>query len=111
MADLSAELLGKSLDKRVPILTGPSATFLLQAPREMGTRDDDIRGDPQGHFVVLTGYEPQGDQVPVADPRGGTLWVTSTFYPVPMDRLLTAIPPGVLTYDAALLILQPERRT
>lgn len=109
MEDLSGQLLRGFLDNRVPILTGLSATYLYQAPREMGTRDDDIRGDPQGHFVVLSGYEPQEDQVLVADPLGGTPWVTSTFYPVPMDRLLTAILLGVLTYDANLLILQPER--
>jgi len=107
MQDLSGSLIRDPLDAGLPILTGLSATYLYQAPRELGVRDDDIRGDPQGHFVILAGYEEGGDQVLVADPLGGTEWVEHTFYPVPMDRLITAILLGVLTYDANLLILRP----
>ena len=108
MSDLSARLIRGLLDAGLPILTGLSATYLYQAPRELGIRDDDIMGDPQGHFVILAGYEEGGGQVLVADPLGGTQWVESTFYPVPMDRLITAILLGVLTYDANLLILEPK---
>jgi hypothetical protein len=109
MEDLSAELIRKPLDSGLPILTGLSSTYLYQAPRELGVRDDDIKGDPQGHFVILAGYEEGGSQVLVADPLGGTEWVASTFYPVSMGRLITAILLGVLTYDANLLILEPGR--
>ncbi|MGW8265032.1 MAG: C39 family peptidase [Longimicrobiales bacterium] len=109
MRDLSSELIRGYLDAGLPILTGLSSTYLYQAPRELGVRDDDIKGDPQGHFVVLAGYEEGGRQVLVADPLGGTQWVDSTLYPVPMDRLITAILLGVLTYDANLLILEPKR--
>ena len=108
MRDLSLELIREPLDQGFPILTGLSSTYLYQAPREVGVRDDDIKGDPQGHFVVLAGYEEHGRQVLVADPLGGTPWVASTFYRVSVERLITAILLGVLTYDANLLILQPQ---
>lgn len=109
MRDLSSELIRGYLDQGLPILTGLSSTYLYQAPRELGVRDDDIKGDPQGHFVVLAGYEEGGKRVLVADPLGGTPWVESTLYPVPMERLITAILLGVLTYDGNLLILEPKR--
>jgi hypothetical protein len=108
MRDLSPGLIREPLDQGVPILTGLSSTYLYQAPREVGVRDDDIKGDPQGHFVVLAGYEDDGRQVLVADPLGGTPWVASTFYRVSVERLITAILLGVLTYDANLLILHPH---
>lgn len=108
MEDLSTELIHRYLDQGLPILTGLSATYLYQAPRELGVKDDDIRGEPQGHFVVLAGHETESDQILIADPLGGTQWVTSTFYPVQMERLITAILLGVLTYDANLLILEPK---
>lgn len=107
MADLSPALLRGYLDQGHPILTGLSSTYLYQAPREVGSRDDDVRGDPQGHFVVLAGYEKSSNRVFVADPLGGTQWVRSSRYPVGMDRLITAVLLGVLTYDANLLILEP----
>jgi len=109
MEDLSPALIRQHLDRGLPILTGLSATYLYQAPREVGTHDDDIRGDPQGHFVVLAGYDRDKDHVMVADPLGGTQWVDASRYPVGMDRLLTAILLGVLTYDANLLVLEPRR--
>jgi len=108
LEDLSPALLRYHLDRGQPILTGLSATYLYQAPRELGVHDDDIRGDPQGHFVVLAGYDSGGERVMVADPLGGTQWVETSHYPVHMDRLVTAILLGVLTYDANLLILEPK---
>ncbi len=107
MEDLSPTLIRRHLERGQPILTGLSSTYLYQAPRELGVHDDDIRGDPQGHFVVLAGYDETDDQVLVADPLGGTQWVHSSHYPVGMDRLITAILLGVLTYDANLLVLEP----
>jgi hypothetical protein len=107
MEDLSPELVRRHLDAGRPILTGLSATYLYQSPRETGIHDDDIRGDPQGHFVVLAGYDRERNQVLVVDPLGGTEWVRSSHYAVGMDRLLTAILLGVLTYDANLLVLEP----
>lgn len=107
MEDLSPSLLRGYLDQGCPILTGLSSTYLYQAPREVGIHDDDIRGDPQGHFVVLAGHDRDTDRVLVADPLGGTPWVQSSHYAVGLDRLINAILLGVLTYDANLLILRP----
>jgi hypothetical protein len=108
MDDLSPGLMRRHLDRGRPILTGLSATYLYQAPRESGIHDDDIKGDAQGHFVVLSGYDRDKSQVLVADPLGGTQWVELATYPVGMDRLITAILLGVLTYDANLLVLEPK---
>jgi hypothetical protein len=107
MEDLSPGLILRPLASGKPVLTGLSSTYLFQAPRESGVHDDDIRGDPQGHFVVLAGYDETANRVLVADPLGGTQWVSSLYYPVSMDRLLTAILLGVLTYDANLLVIEP----
>jgi hypothetical protein len=108
MEDLSPALIRQHLDRGHPILTGLSSTYLYQAPRESGVHDDDILGDPQGHFVVLAGHDKAGDRILVADPLGGTRWVHSFHYPVGMPRLITAILLGVLTYDANLLVLKPK---
>lgn len=108
MEDLSPELIFRRLDAGHPILTGLSATYLYQSPRESGVHDDDIRGDAQGHFVVLAGYDPGDRQVLIADPLGGSQWVQSSRYSVGVDRLITAILLGVLTYDANLLVVEPR---
>ena len=59
--DLTSSLISDYLLAGVPILTGLSATFLYKSPREYGKNStaDDIRGEPQGHFVVLTSYDPE----------------------------------------------------
>jgi hypothetical protein len=107
MEDLSPSLILGQLETGRPILTGLSATYLYQSARESGVHDDDIRGDAQGHFVVLTGYDETRAQILVADPLGGTEWVECSVYSVAMGRLITAILLGVLTYDANLLVLAP----
>jgi hypothetical protein len=107
MEDLSPALILGQLEAGRPILTGLSATYLYQSARESGVHDDDIRGDAQGHFVILTGYDETRSQVLVADPLGGTEWVEHSIYSVTIGRLITAILLGVLTYDANLLVLTP----
>ena len=62
------QLLQRYLELRVPVLTGLSSTYLYRAMREDGADDDDVRGDPQGHFVVLCGYSGWDRTVLVADP-------------------------------------------
>ena len=108
MEDLTSGLIRRYLDRGRPVLTGLSSTYLYRAPREVGPHDDDIRGDPQGHFVVLAGYDREKNLVRVADPLGGSRWVESPYYPVRVERLITAILLGVLTYDANLLVIEPE---
>ncbi len=106
--DLSRSLLRRLLRNRQPVLTGLSATYLYRAMREWGPddQDDDIRGHPVGHFVLLTGYERETRTVLVADPMAGNPLGSQT-YSVAIDRVIGAILLGVLTYDANLLVIRP----
>ncbi len=110
MEPLSRDLLRGHLRENQPVLTGLSASFLYRDRRthpETG-EPDDLAGSPEGHFVVLSGYDPVGRKVLVGDP-----WPHSPFedphrYEVPIDRLLNAILLGVLTSDAKLLVLSAK---
>jgi len=106
--DLTRALLRGMLRRRIPIITGLSSTYLYRTRREYGPHDvpDDVRGEPAGHFVVLTGYRRRDRVVRVSDPylpnpvgRGGH------HYWVNIDRLICAILLGTLTFDANLLII------
>jgi hypothetical protein len=109
MHDLRPALLRKYLKRRLPILTGLSATFLYRDPREIGrtNQPDDIRGEPVGHFTVLTGYAPGRREVYVSDPMYPNPLSKTHTYPVSIERVVGAIYLGVLTYDANLVVLQP----
>ncbi|GAB4144762.1 MAG: C39 family peptidase [Planctomycetota bacterium] len=110
LVDLSAHLLRSHLRRGMPILTGLSSTFLYRAPREFGPRDDDddIRGEPQGHFVVLYGYEPSRGNVLVADPFQRNP-MARHYYEAPVERAIGAILLGVLTHDANLVVIEPKK--
>lgn len=109
LRDLSSRLISNFLRRKRPILTGLSATYLYRCAREWGPEDDydDIRGEPQGHFVVLCGYDPETRRVQVADPLRDNPAFKSHIYDVPIARLVAAIMLGVLTYDANLLVIEP----
>ncbi len=117
MHELNADVLRFYLNQERPILTGLSSTWLYQCPRQIGktNRPDDVRGQPEGHFVVLRGYDRTRKVIHVADP-----WLANPFgtdcrvtgetandYDVRIDRLTNSILLGVLTYDANLMIIQP----
>ena len=108
--DLGPDLLREALAARVPLLTGLSATFLYREARQRPTDDvtDDIAGDPVGHFVVLTGYDPAAHEVFVSDPMHPNALSETHTYPVPVERLIGAIYLGVLTYDANLIRIEPS---
>ena len=105
--DLEGALLRRFLRREIPILTGLSATYLYDEVRERDEKDDDIGGQPVGHFVVLYGYETDGHDVMVADPLRDNRYA-SHYYRVGMEKLLAAILLGILTYDANLLVLTPR---
>lgn len=106
--DLDRDLLRSTLEAGVPILTGLSATFLYREARQRADDvADDIAGDPVGHFVVLTGYDPKTDAVYVTDPLHPNALSEHHTYPVPVERVIGAIYLGVLTYDANLLLIGP----
>lgn len=116
LEDLTSRRLSNYLRRGLPILTGLSSTYLYRAPREYGPNDDDddIRGTPSGHFVVIHGVDPHSRLIQIADPLSDNPGFGSQCYQVPMARLVGAIMLGVLTYDANLLILSPHparRRT
>jgi hypothetical protein len=106
--DLTAALLRKYLSRSIPILTGLSSTYLYRASRESGARDDDVRGAPAGHFVVLSGYERERRIVHVADPLHPNPLAPGHYYDSGIDRVLCAILLGVLTHDANMLIVRPS---
>lgn len=110
MQDLSVSLLRHYLKRGLPILTGLNSTYLYQGPREIPHtyEDDDLRGEPMGHFVVLSGYETDQKLAWVADPSRDLDARKEKLYPVALDRLVTSILLGSPAYDGNLLIIQPR---
>ena len=108
LTDLSHSLIHGLLRRGLPILTGLSSTFLYRVAREYGADDmpDDIRGFPAGHFVVITGYNRIKRTLLVADPYGPTQEYWSN-----IDRVISAILLGVVTYDSNLLVIHSPRIT
>lgn len=96
-----------------PILTGLSATFLYRDCRENPVTGDpdDLRGQPEGHFVVLFGYDRPAKEVMVHDPYPHTPFEGNHRYAVHIDRLINAILLGVLTFDANILVIRPQAKT
>jgi hypothetical protein len=110
LRDLEPSLLRRYL-KRGPVIAGLSATYLYRAIRDIPetNADDDVRGEPVGHFVVLTGYRRETREILIADPSKANPLVGSRYYAVQVRRLICAILLGVMTYDANLLIIEPKR--
>ncbi len=110
--NLTPALLLHYLGLGCPVMAGLSATFLYQSARELVENEvlrfDDVRGHPQGHFVVLSGYDAERETVYVADPLRPNPLGTDAHYPVDVHRLLNAIMLGVLTYDANLVVVTPR---
>lgn len=109
--DLTVDLIRKYLDRRRPILTGLSATYLYDCKREYTNDEgrsvyDDLKGFPMGHFVVLTAIDEYG-MVSVSDPYQENPLSGENTYKVDVHRLINSILLGILTYDANLLILEP----
>lgn len=111
MSDLTRDLLRLYLDRHAPLLTGLSATWLYRSARELpDTGDaDDLRGEPTGHFVALSAYDPSADRVAVADPWEKNPLDPGQHYHVQTERLLAAILLGVITYDANLVAVEPRQ--
>lgn len=108
--DLEPALLRKYLKRGIPVITGLSATYLYRSMRDIPETnvDDDVRGEPVGHFVVLTGYAKETREILIADPLRDNPLVPSRYYAVNVHRLIGAILLGTMTYDANLLVI--ERR-
>jgi hypothetical protein len=111
-SELDAELIKNYLKKGIPILTGLSATYLYGTPREIPQFDiyDSIKGEPAGHFVVITGYDEEKNCVFVADPMEPNPLGKGQVYSVDFTRLINSIMLGIVTYDANLLIIEPKKK-
>jgi hypothetical protein len=108
-AELDTPLLAGILRRDRPILTGLSATYLYNTARERESDYDDVRGDPVGHFVVVSGYDPGKDHFLVRDPSRQIPFSDSGTYSVESTRLFSAILLGDVTYDAVLLEIWPKK--
>jgi hypothetical protein len=109
--ELSPSLLKSYLAREIPILTGLSATYLYNTPRETGDLTvtyDDIIGEPTGHFVIVNGYHSGSRQVYIADPLKSNPISEHQYYKVRFQKLIAAIMLGVMTYDANLLMISPK---
>ena len=110
--DLTPGLIRKHLKRRVPILTGLSSTYLYHCARERDAGAtsvyDDVAGSPMGHFVMLCGLDTKSRAVEVADPLRENPGYGEHRYTVALERIVGAIMLGVLTYDANLLIIEPQ---
>jgi hypothetical protein len=106
-AEMRSSLIRRYVSRGIPILTGLSATYLYGCAREHLDEYDDVRGEPTGHFVVLSGYDRQSQQVMVADPLFDNPLSDDHYYCVRMDRLIASILLGIVTYDANLLVIAP----
>jgi hypothetical protein len=113
LRDLTTALIRKYLKRGIPILTGLSATYLYRQMREdqWTMEDDDVRGQPSGHFVVLSGYDSETRMVLVADPYLANPLADGQTYETGIDRLINSILLGILTYDANLLIIERKPET
>ncbi len=111
--DLTPELLLAPIERGVPVLSGLSATFLYGCARETGDHKleyDDVRGEPTGHFVVLSGFDAKRECVQVSDPyHENPLFATHQYW-LPVGRVMSAILLGVVSYDANLLVLERPAR-
>lgn len=113
MDDITLPLLAEFLSRRTPIIAGLSATWLYRCKRERlwDFEDDDISGIPTGHFVVIHGVEDTGRTADIADPYCHLPDPGTHAYTVNVNRLISAILLGIVTYDAKLLLVTPREPT
>lgn len=109
--DFSVSLIKKYLYRNVPVISGLSSTFLYRSMREVGAtnREDDVLGDPAGHFVIIVRYDRNKKRILLADPYKSNPLTREQYYYVSVNRLLNSILLGIVTYDANLLVLEPVR--
>ncbi|HAW51083.1 MAG TPA: hypothetical protein DCX54_01965 [Flavobacteriales bacterium] len=104
---LTPSLLKKYFKRKLPLLTGVSATYLYDDKREYSIGDktvyDDVKGVPTGHFIVLHGFN-EDHKVLVADPYTDNLH-KNRYYSIEIQRLINSILLGVVTYDANILVI------
>ncbi|MEM9825546.1 MAG: hypothetical protein AAF958_03100 [Planctomycetota bacterium] len=112
---LAPDLLINPLRSRVPVLCGLSATSLYREAREhvvgRANRPDDIAGYPQGHFVVVHGYDTARDEIEIADPLHDNPLSGDHHYHTSFLQFASALLLGVMTYNANLLVIRARENT
>jgi hypothetical protein len=110
--DLNAQLLIGHLNNDIPILTGLSATYLYRSAREMPDTNEynSIAGEPSGHFVVLAGHDRKAQNLLVADPFQLNPFAGSHYYWVDVNRVVSSILLGIVSYDANFLVIEPIKK-
>ncbi|MDH4058230.1 MAG: C39 family peptidase, partial [Cyclobacteriaceae bacterium] len=110
--ELDENLIKSYLKRSIPILTGLSATYLYGSQREIPKYDiyDPIKGDPAGHFVVISGYDEEKKVAYLADPLASNPMGEGSSYSVSFNRLINSIMLGIVTYDANILIIEPGKK-
>ena len=110
MEDISFDLMSEILLADCPLIVGLSCTWLYRCARETAEHGpDDIRGESTGHFVVVYDVDRVNRQFRVADPYGDHPFSDEHCYSIGAARMIGAIMLGIVTYDAKLLLLTPER--
>ena len=111
--ELDDKLIKGYLKRSLPVLTGLSATYLYGTPREIPKFNEynSIKGEPAGHFVIISGYEEDDDSVYLADPMTPNPLGRGQVYNVSFPRLINSIMLGIVTYDANLLVIEPKKKT
>lgn len=104
--DLDESLMDRLFKAKRPILCGLSATYLYQNMRETAdNQENDIVGQPVGHFVVVSGWDAAAHSVIINDPlRKNPISETGT-YSLPFTKFSNAVMLGILTYDENLLVI------
>jgi len=104
--DLNEELFRRLLASQRPVICGLSATYLYQSVRELSNnQENDVLGQPVGHFVVVSAYNAETHEVQIHDPlRRHPLSATGT-YSLPFQKFSNAVMLGILTYDANLVVI------
>jgi hypothetical protein len=107
---INSELIRRFVMMDVPVLTGLSATYLYWNQRvdPVSNLSDDVKGGPEGHFVVLHGLDMGRNTMKVGDPWHRNPFDNSLHYSVSTDILIASILLGIVTYDGNLLILKPK---
>lgn len=110
--ELDENLIKDYLNRSIPLLAGLSATHLYGTAREIPQFDiyDSIKGEPSGHFVVITGYDEAKNCAYIADPMEPNPLGKGQVYSVSFPRLINSIMLGIVTYDANLMVIEPKEK-
>lgn len=109
--DLDEELMERLFRRHTPVICGLSATWLYQQPREThDNEEDDVAGNPVGHFVVVGGWDAAARMVTIHDPLRRNPFSETGTYRLPFAKFSNAVMLGILTYDENLLAISKAKR-